>query len=304
LLTPDERVHVHSQEKSIKVQGKTSWHKLAFREWTHSQTEGPSSQPTVLLVHGLTQNSHTFDVLAEYITGKLRYRCICPDVVGRGNSSWMTDPANYSYEQYVRDIGTLITFLDSSKLFYFGTSMGGLIGIMAASYENCPIQKLVINDIGPFCPKEALGRIGSYVGKNMTYEKIEDCRDYLAKIWAPFGLSGEVFTYILSHVAVQEQNKVRLHYDPAIAFVYEPYTSGKLEWADLDICPLWNKIIKDLPIMVIRGQNSDVLLPKTVDFMRSGRESQFTFLEVPNVGHAPMLFTVEEAKPIANFLSQ
>jgi len=258
----------------------------------------------VLMVHGLTQNGRTFDVLAQYLCGKFGYTCICPDMLGRGKSSWADDPSLYNYDTYLNDVATLISVLDVEKLYYVGISMGGLIGINLVSHRCSPVTKIVINDIGPFVPKEAQKRIGSYLGKTMTFSNRQECQDHLSKIWEPFKLSGETLSYVVDIVTVQEQNSVRLHYDPQIAKAFAPYIAGELEYADLDITPVWNKIDTKLPIMLVRGETSDLLLPNVVQQMKAGRESNFVFMEIPGVGHAPMFFSLEEATAIAEFLNR
>ena len=42
---------------------------------------------------------------------------ICPDVVGRGQSSWLTDPAGYGIPTYVADMVTLLARLDACQSF-------------------------------------------------------------------------------------------------------------------------------------------------------------------------------------------
>ena len=133
-------------------------HRMRYTEW------GDPSNPRVLVcVHGLTRNGRDFDALAAAMSA--HYRVVCPDIAGRGRSDWLADPAGYGIPQYVADMMVLLARLDVPAVHWFGTSMGGLIGMAIASQKNSPISRLVLNDVGPLITAESLRRIGEYVGK-------------------------------------------------------------------------------------------------------------------------------------------
>ena len=111
-------------------------HRVAYTEW------GDPANPRVLLcVHGLTRSGRDFDRLAEALCRE--YRVVCPDIVGRGLSDWLADPKYYGVPQYVADMVTLIARLNVETVDWFGTSMGGLIGMAFAGLPNSPIRKLL-----------------------------------------------------------------------------------------------------------------------------------------------------------------
>src|SRR5262245_25545631 len=117
-------------------------HRMAFVEW------GDPANPRVLIcAHGLTRSRRDFDDLARALADD--YRVVCPDVVGRGQSDWLTDPTQYSLPQYGADMLTLIAALAPRELHWIGTSMGGLIGMGIAAQPASPISRLVLNDVGP-----------------------------------------------------------------------------------------------------------------------------------------------------------
>ena len=89
---------------------------------------------------------------------------VCPDVVGRGLSSWLPVKDDYQLPTYVADMITLIARLDVDSVHWVGTSMGGLIGMLIASMPDNPIRRLVLNDVGPVVTAVSLARIGQYVG--------------------------------------------------------------------------------------------------------------------------------------------
>ncbi len=95
---------------------------MAYWEWGD-----PDNARVLVCVHGLTRNGRDFDHLARRLSA--RYRVVCPDVVGRGQSDWLTNPMHYTIAQYASDMMTLLARLQPASLAWVGTSMGGLIGL-------------------------------------------------------------------------------------------------------------------------------------------------------------------------------
>ena len=101
---------------------------MAYWQWGD-----PAAAHTVLCVHGLTRQGRDFDVLAQTLVARAdgALRVVCPDVVGRGKSDWLTDPMGYQIPHYVGDMLALLAHLKPHTLDWVGTSMGGLIGMVA-----------------------------------------------------------------------------------------------------------------------------------------------------------------------------
>src|SRR5271166_926575 len=113
-------------ERHLACLSLSGFHRLAYDEWP-----GPPGAPTLVCVHGLSRNSHDFDVFAEAMS-KL-YRVVCPDMPGRGRSEWLKNPAEYAFPTYLADCAALIARLDVETVDWVGTSMGALIGLMFAA---------------------------------------------------------------------------------------------------------------------------------------------------------------------------
>jgi pimeloyl-ACP methyl ester carboxylesterase len=269
--------------------GPHGFHRINYTDW------GDVSNPNVLIcVHGLTRNGRDFDVLAKALQD--RYRVICPDIVGRGESQWLSHSADYSYPQYLADMNALIARLNVESLHWLGTSMGGLIGMMLAGQPNTPIRRLVMNDIGPFIPKASLERLAQYVGRAPTMESLYDVEQYLRVVMAPFGkLTDAQWQHMALHSAKQvPDGKFLLHYDPAIADVFK----GSV-MQDVNLWSFWQSVV--CPVMVIRGEDSDLLLRETVDQMKVGR-SNVSSVEIANTGHAPALMDDAQVSAVRAFL--
>lgn len=257
-------------------------HRMAYHEW------GDPMNPRVLMcVHGLTRTGRDFDALARAMSGE--YRVVCPDVAGRGRSEWLADPHHYVLPQYVSDMVTLIARLNVEQLDWFGTSMGGLIGMGLAGLPKSPVRKLLLNDVGPRITAQALERIGAYLGLPVRFKTFEEGLAYLQTISTSFGRHTpeqwrELNGAILKPVQGAEGLEWGLHYDPALAV---PFRESPPEAVQAGELALWRMFeAAPGPTLVVRGAQSDLLLRETVAEMVT-RGKQVSTVEIPDVGHAP-----------------
>lgn len=277
-------------ERSVLCLSSDGFHRMAYTQWGRPTTDG-----VVLCVHGLTRNSRDFDFLASAL--ERDYCVVCSDMPGRGKSDWLTHAGDYGYPNYMMAITALLARLDVEQVDWVGTSMGGLLGMMLAAQPRSPIRRLVINDIGPFLPKEALQRLAVYVGADPRFATLEELEAYLREIHAPFGpLADAQWRFLAEHGHRQlPEGGFGLHYDPKIgdALRNRPIEDGKL-WH------VWEKV--RCPVLLIRGTESDLLLTDTVAQMCHGR-SNIEVVEIPGVGHAPLLASAMEIDAIVRWLA-
>jgi pimeloyl-ACP methyl ester carboxylesterase len=274
--------------RRLRGLGLHGFHRIAYYEW------GDADNPNVLIcVHGLTRNGRDFDLLAQAL--QAQYRVICPDVVGRGQSEWLTHPEDYGYPLYLSDMTALIARTGAETVDWVGTSMGGLIGMMLAAQPGTPIRRFVINDVGPFVPKAALERIGLYVGKAPRFKNIEDLEQYVRAVSAPFGpLTDEQWRHLAVHSSRSSADgALEMAYDPAIA---KPF-AGPLQ--DVALWPVWDAI--KCPTLLLRGRESDLLLRETALEMTQ-RGPRARLVEFAGIGHAPMLMAQDQIEVVREFL--
>ena len=264
------------RQHSVQCVSPSGLHRMAYTEW------GAPDNPRLLLcVHGLTRNGRDFDRLAKALSA--HYRVVCPDVVGRGQSGRLRDPAGYTVPQYLNDMVTLIARLNVDSLHWLGSSMGGLIGMALAGLDNTPIRRLILNDVGPLITTESLERIATYVGSDPTWASFAEAQAYVQEISAPFGrLSDEQWRHLTEHsVGRRADGRWGFLYDPQIAAPFKAAFVDK----DVDLWPLYDRIA--CPTLVLRGAESDLLARDTWQQM-AGRGPRASLAEIPAVGHAPM----------------
>jgi pimeloyl-ACP methyl ester carboxylesterase len=280
---------------SVQCLSPAGLHRMAYAEW------GDARNPRVLVcVHGLTRLGRDFDRLARALAD--RYRVVCPDVVGRGRSDWLRQPAHYGVPQYVADMVTLIARLDVPSVHWVGTSMGGLIGMSLAGLADSPIARLVINDVGPRLDAAAMSRIGSYVGKPVRFATLDEAVDYVAAVASPFGLRSRDEWHELTEPSLRADGDGWVfHYDPGIAVPFGSVTPQLAAAGEAAMWSLYDGIA--CPTLITRGAASDLLSRETAREM-TGRGPRAQLVEFAGIGHAPMFFHDDQIAVVRDFLLQ
>ncbi|MBL8279130.1 MAG: alpha/beta hydrolase [Pelomonas sp.] len=278
----------------------TGLHRMAYWEWA-----GPSAEaPVLVCVHGLSRQGRDFDALARALSD--RYRVICPDVVGRGHSDWLRQPAGYQVPAYVSDMVALLARLDVAQVDWVGTSMGGLIGLGLAALPRpdgvaSPIRRLVLNDVGPAIRFEALQRIGTYLGKAPRFASVAEGAAYLRTISEGFGPhSDDEWLALSAPLFRQDGAEWRLHYDPAIALPFAAVTPELVAAGEAALWAAYEQL--RCPTLLIRGAESDLLTAETARAMTT-RGPHARLVELPGMGHAPTLIHDDQVSIVREFLS-
>jgi pimeloyl-ACP methyl ester carboxylesterase len=265
---------------------------LHFQDWqdwrdgTDGETAGAE---TLLLLHGLTQQSHAFDGVAARLVR--RHRCLALDLRGRGESGWAA--GTYAIPQYVADVVALLDALGLDAVHVLGTSLGGLIGLSFARAAPSRLRSLALNDIGPEIDARGAARVAAY-----TAAVPERFPDFAAATgWAlaqyPWlvGLPPEAVTDAIGWaVRRAPDGGWRFKFDPAIG-----RAPGPAPEAARAASQAWWSAFEALrcPILLVRGSESDILSHETATAMQM-RQSRLRRVDVGGVGHAPTL-----AEPIA-----
>ena len=268
-------------------------HAVAYAEWGD-----PAAERVAICVHGLTRQGRDFDALAVALVTR-GYRVICPDLVGRGRSDWLADPADYEMPQYVGDMVTLLARSGAAEIDYVGTSLGGMTGIHLAALARAPIRRMVVNDIGPLLPWQALSRIATYLQKMpKSLPNWGATQAYFREVLAPYGpLGDEEWLHLAKHsVARDENGRYQLLVDPAIEKTFRPV----MFW-NVTMWQHWDAI--RCPVLVLRGEHSDLLLRDVAEEM-TRRGPKAKLVEFPDCGHAPALLDHRQVGTVLRWLTQ
>lgn len=271
----------------------------------------PLAANVVVCVHGLTRQGRDFDRLARALVERSTepLRVVCPDVAGRGQSDWLPAGALYQVPQYASDmlalLGQLHTAAPISQLDWVGTSMGGLIGMVVSGQPGLPlpaaVRRLVLNDVGPAISWAAVQKMQQYAGRYGRYADLAEAAAAMRALSVGFGpVPDDVWLDMSSHMVRDlPEGGVTLHYDPAIG---EPVRALTAEAAQAGEALLWSVYDQiQAQVLLIRGQDSDLLLPSTALAM-TGRGPRARLVEWAGIGHAPTLTAPEQIEVLADFL--
>ncbi len=283
----------------VRCLGTRGLHRMAYWVW------GDASAPrTVVCVHGLSRQGRDFDALARDLAAD-GWRVVCPDVVGRGRSDRLADPAGYTIPAYVADMVTLLARLDVEEVAWVGTSMGGLIGLGLAALPGSPVRRLVLNDVGPAIEAGALARIGTYLGQPVHWRSVDEAADALAVISQGFGPhTREQWLALTRPQLVQrpenEGGGWQPHYDPAIAVPFRAITPALAAAGEAQLWQAYDSL--RCPTLLLRGAESDLLSPATAQAMTQ-RGPRARLVEFAGVGHAPTLVQADQRAAVRGFLN-
>ena len=289
---------------------------ISWREYGN-----PNAQKVTFCVHGYTRNKADFDFLGEQ-EGSGDTRVIAVDVVGRGDSSRfqssLTSSKKYTFDTYADQMQQLFQHLSLQRkdVTWVGTSMGGIIGLHMAAKPNTPIQRLVLNDIGPEVSTQALKYLArTFTGDNtLSFNSVDDATAYFKERMHGFGtLPDSTWRHIAeSSIRLDPKgDKYVLNYDPKITESFRILQKARLfttpfHWkalsmlANLGLRELFDQV--DARILVLHGEDSPVLTPAILSRMVAMKpEGQLTVQSFPGIGHAPSLMVSEQVNVITRF---
>ena len=287
-------------------------HRMAYWQWGK-----PDSGHLVVCAHGLTRQGRDFDGLAQALCKRAveqpgGIRVVCPDVVGRGESDWLKDSMGYQMPAYVADMMVLLSRLHAESpittLDWVGTSMGALIGLVICGTPDLPlpvpVRRLVLNDVGPTLQRQAIVRIGAYLGESGHFNSVQDAADAMQVVSRSFGPHTPQEWLALSRpmvkpVSAAADSKFRLHYDPAIAVPFKLATEASAQQDEAALWQLYDHIKAET--LVLRGALSDLLSPETAHAM-TVRGPHARVVEFEGIGHAPTLIAKDQIAVVTGFL--
>ena len=262
---------------------------------------GGEEKLPVICLHGLTRNSKDFEDVALIIAGWGR-RVVVPDVRGRGQSDRDPDPGNYKPPIYARDVVEMMTALDIPRAVFLGTSMGGLITMTLMALRPNAIVAAILNDVGPEIAPEGIARILGYAGKKTEIRNWDDAVDYARRINAVAlpHFSDEDWQSFARRTFRDEDGVPALDYDPAITVPLGKPPSRISLWM---VGLMFRRLARKRPTLLIRGEISDVISRDIAARMQS-RAPTMQRVDVPGVGHAPMLDEPAAVAAIKDFLAR
>jgi len=270
--------------------------RLYYRDYNAANSTGTP----LLCLHGLTRNSKDFHAFASALSRDRRV--ISPDMRGRGRSDYDPDYRNYQVATYARDVLALLDHEQLTRVIAVGTSMGGLISMAIGSVKPDVFRGIILNDVGPEVDPEGIKRISAYVGAGAVLQNWRQAVNGVKVINGPCFpdyAQADWENFARNTFREQQDGSIVADYDQAIGTAIRDSAENAVP---ADLWPMF-RALASVPVMVLRGENSDILSPETLT--RMAREHpQLTPVIVPNRGHAPDLSEDVSQREISRFIQQ
>ncbi len=252
----------------------------------------------VVCLPGLARSAADFESLAATLSSNRQVLAV--DYRGRGKSDYDHNPANYNLQVELADVLAVLTAFGIGPAVFIGTSRGGILTMLLAVARPTAIAGCVLNDIGPVIELGGVMRIKSYVGKLPQPASFREAADVLQqRFGSHFPKWSDADWLAFAHRTFKEANgRIVADYDIKLATILDGITPER------PLPPLWKEFdaLARVPVMVVRGANSDILSEATVDALRARRRS-LDVLEVADEGHAPRLSDPQTAGRIAAIIA-
>ncbi|HVZ04533.1 alpha/beta hydrolase [Hyphomicrobium sp.] len=267
----------------------------------HYRAAAPSGARPILCLAGLTRNSRDFHTIALALSqNHTPSRDVFTlDTRGRGLSENDKNWKNYAVPIEMQDVIDFMTMLELRKAGIIGTSRGGLITMVLAAAQPTLVGPVVLNDIGPVIEMDGLARIAGYVGRVPLPKNWSDAARIVRD------LSQRDFPNLTDADAEAIARQLFNEKNGKPVSGYDPKLSKCLSVLDGPIPKLWPQFeaLKRLPLLVLRGGNSDLLSDSTVEEMKR-RHPRMTSVTIPDQGHAPLLLDAPTISAVASFFAE
>ncbi len=271
----------------------------------HTRDYGPlaSTALPVICLPGFARTAADFHELALALSQdetKPR-RVLALDYRGRGLSGYDRDWKNYDIRIELDDLMQVLVAAGIEAAVFVGTSRGGLLTMAMGAARPAAIKGVVVNDIGPVIDARGLLRIRGYVGKLPLPRSFAEGAEILKRLSdQQFPLFGEAEWDVMARRTWTDRDgPLRPDYDTNLMKVLEELD---LE-APLPILWPYFDGLKAVPMLAIRGANSDLLADKTLAEMGERHPDCETFT-APGQGHAPLLGAKDMVRRIGRLIAR
>lgn len=282
--------------------GFTEHHYTTYDELTLYYRSYGSAGDVVVCLPGLTRNSKDFHEIATHLS--TRYRVLCLDLRGRGQSAWDPDWRNYHPATYIKDTWNLVDQLGLAEFILLGTSLGGLLAMIMASQQPERVRAVILNDVGPEADPAGYARILASLDLQSAAQDWQEAAmkcEQNHSMTLPDMPAGFWHEFVRKTYREGTDGCPELEVDPNIGEAIRKGGQSRIAGIRVDLWAVFGAVT--MPCLVLRGEFSDILSAETVERMKTVKPDLKKAV-IPNRGHAPLLYEPESLAAIDLFLDQ
>jgi pimeloyl-ACP methyl ester carboxylesterase len=260
---------------------------LVVREWRDGNQHAP-----LLCLPGIVRTSGDFEALAQTL-GAGR-RVVAPDYAGRGQSGRSRDIARYAPEACLRDVLDICAALHLHQAIAIGTSFGGLLSMGLAAARPSLLRAVVLNDIGPELGSGGTEFVRQFIGRDIAFGDLDAAVAHLRGVLPPLSLDGDAAWRAMAALTYAPDG------NGALRPLWDTRIARLMNGRPPDLWPLF-RALAHLPVLLIHGEASDILLRPTVQRMQATRPDM-VITSLPGIGHAPTLTEPDVVRSLRSFM--
>ncbi|MXZ80083.1 MAG: alpha/beta hydrolase [Gammaproteobacteria bacterium] len=259
-----------------------------------SYSDTASECEPVITIGGLINTKHRFDFLANDTSADLRIIAI--DLAGRGGSGWLSEQSDYNIETYIEQLLQFMDHLGLSSCTLLGSSLGGSISIRLAARYPDRVNRIILNDSGPYIPVERRQRRATAIARHYVFDTPAGMFRKTAISARNSGPAPDAVLLYNHHHKTRwsnEENGRVYRHDIRAMLAYRSEATRSLDqWS------YWDQL--QCPVLLLHGLESDAMLDETIDRMKSN--PQLSVIHVHDTGHTPSLSDGDLNRKIAEWV--
>ncbi len=235
---------------------------------------GTAGMAPLLCLHGITQTAHSWDEVAPSLATS--HHVYALDQRGHGDSGWAAD-GDYRIDSQCGDVAAFVREITGAPAILVALSMGGLNAMTIAARAPELVRALVVVDIAPEVQRRGVESIRSFVAAT---DELESFEAFVARAHAfnPRRSLDNIRDRMRHNLRRLPNGRWTWKYDPALR---DP---ARLASGTSD---LWERVRSiRCPMLVVRGEQSDVLAPEAAE--RLGSVAHAEVRTVAGAGHSVM----------------
>ena len=247
--------------------------KFHYLDW------GNPDNPPLVLLHGVGQTCHTWDLFAAAMSP--HFHVMAFDQRGHGDTDWAPDK-DYSRKTMVKDAEAFTTALGLDRFFLTGMSMGGANSLAFTGQNPDRVEALVVVDVGPRVENKGVQHIRNFMKDFREFDSLDDAAAVIHKFNPRRPLEIIRKYTVVYNLKQLPSGKWTWKYD---TYFSEGHSRGDVKQMEQELSTEVKKIA--CPTLLVKGAESDVLSLDGARLLQAAVPGS-EFALVPGAGHSVM----------------